>query len=190
VLVIVDAYTRFTWLAAVKSTATKEVIKHLKSIFLTFGKPFNIVTDRGTAFISKEFADFLDEYSVKHRLVAIAAPWANDTVERINRFLKNIMTKLISSPSEWGKEMGYLQYIINNTYHSAIKSTPAKLMIGIDQRCHGDACFARFVESLKNVDTDLESIRDQARDQAIIATEAIRNYNKVYSYIRCCGYSV
>jgi len=80
--------------------------------------------------------------------------------------------------------MEYLQYIINNTYHFAIKSTPAKLMIGIDQRCHDDARFARFVESLKNVDTDLEAIRDQAHDQAVIATEAIRNYNKIYSDIR------
>jgi len=105
-------------------------------------------------------------------------------VERINRFLKNIMTKLISSPSEWGKEIGYVQYIINNTYHSTIKSTPAKLMFGIDQRCHGDARFARFVESLKNVDADLEAIRDQARDQATIVTEAIRNYNKIYTDTR------
>jgi len=30
VLVIVDAFTLFTWLAAVKSTATKEVVEHLK----------------------------------------------------------------------------------------------------------------------------------------------------------------
>jgi len=66
VLVIVYAFTRFTWLTAVKSTATKEVIKHLRNIFLTFGKPLNVVTDRGTAFTSKEFVNFLDEYSVKH----------------------------------------------------------------------------------------------------------------------------
>jgi len=100
VLVIVDAFTRFTWLAAVKSTATKEAVKQLRNIFYTFGKPINIITDRGTAFTSKEFADFVTEYSVNHRLVAVAAPWANGTVERVNRFLKSSMTKLIASPSE------------------------------------------------------------------------------------------
>jgi len=60
-------------------------------------------------------------------------------------------------------------------------------MFGIDQRCHGDARFARFVESLKNVDAEkcrLEAIRDQARDQATIATETIRNYNKIYTDTR------
>jgi len=96
--ILMIAFTRFTWLAAVKSTTTKEVIKHLKNVFLTFGKPINIVTDRGTAFTSKEFADFLNEYSVEHRL--IAAPLVNGTVERVNRLLKSIMTKLISPPSE------------------------------------------------------------------------------------------
>jgi len=50
---------------------------------------------------------------------------------------------------------------------------PAKLMFGVDQRCHDDALFARFTESLKNVDADLETIRNQ--------TEAVRNYNKIYT---------
>jgi len=181
VLVIIDAFTRFTWLVAVKSTATKEVVKQLRNIFFTFGKPFNVVTDRGTAFTSREFAGFLEEHAVEHRLVAVAAPWANGAVERVNRFLKSTMTKLISSPSEWGKEISYVQYVVNNTYHSTIKSTPAKLMLGIDQCCHGDARFAQFVETLKGVDTDLGAVRDQARDQAVVTTEAIRNYNKTYT---------
>jgi len=54
-------------------------------------------------------------------------------------------------------------------------------MFGVNQRCHGDALFARFTESLKNVDADIEAIRNQARDQAVIATEAIRDYNKIYT---------
>jgi len=74
-----------------------------------------------------------------------------------------------------------LQYIINNTYHSSVKSTPAKLMFGFDQRCHSDALFARFTELLKGIDADLEAIRDTARDQAYTATEAVRNYNKIYT---------
>jgi len=158
VLVIVDAFTCFTWLRAVRSTTTKEVIKHL-NIFLTFGKPIDIVTDRGTAFTSKEFTDFVKEFTVKHRLVAVAAPWANGKwKESTDSNRKNSMTKLISSPTEWGKELGNLQYIINNTYHSSVKSTPAKLMLGFDQRCYNDTLFARFTESLKNIDANLKAI--------------------------------
>jgi len=118
---------------------------------------------------------------VKHHLVAVAAPWANGTVERVNRFLKNSLTKLISSSSDWGKELNNLQYVVNNTYHSSVKSTPAKLMFGLDQRCHSDALFARFTEALKDIDADLEAIRNTARDRAYTATEAVRNYNKLYT---------
>lgn len=67
---------------------------------ITFGKPNELVTDRGTAFTSKEFADFIETRGIKHRKVAIAAPWVNGTVERINRFLKTSLTKLIDNQAE------------------------------------------------------------------------------------------
>jgi len=73
VLVIVDAFTRFTWLGAVRSTTTKEVVEHLEKIFMLFGKPTNIVTDRGTAFTSNEFTEFIEKFTVEHRLIAVAA---------------------------------------------------------------------------------------------------------------------
>jgi len=126
VLVIVDAFTRFTWLRAVKSTTSRETIEHLRNIFSEFGNPTNIVTDRGTAFTSKEFAIFITETLVKHRLIAVASPWANGLVERVNRFLKNLLTKLSDSLTEWKVKLIEAQYIINNTYHSVIKSTPSK----------------------------------------------------------------
>jgi len=91
------------------------------------------------------------------------------------------MIKSLSSPSEWGKEIGNLQYIINNTYHSTIKTTPAKLMFGFDQRCHDDARFAQFTELLINVDADLEARRNQTRGEANAWTDIIRKYNKIYS---------
>jgi len=67
ILVIVDSYTRFTWLCATKSTSAKETISHIKSIFDVFEKPKEIISDRGTAFTAKEFSDFVENLSVKHR---------------------------------------------------------------------------------------------------------------------------
>jgi len=36
ILLVIDAFTRFTWLCLVKATSTREVIEHLSSIFATF----------------------------------------------------------------------------------------------------------------------------------------------------------
>jgi len=100
ILVVVDAYTRFTWLFAVQTTSTKEVVNHLKSIFTVFGNPTNIVTDRGTAFTSCDFEKFVESLQVKHRKIAVASPWANSSVERVNRFIKNSLVKLCSTADE------------------------------------------------------------------------------------------
>jgi len=89
VLVVIDAFTRFVWLFAARTTSSKETIRHLRSIFDTFGNPAEIVSDRGTAFTSTEFENFVSTVHAKHRKVAVAAPWANGMVERVNRFLKN-----------------------------------------------------------------------------------------------------
>jgi len=180
VLVIVDAFTRFTWLFATKSTGTNEVIFHMDKICNTFGKPVELVTDRGTAFTLKQFAEYMNKNNIKHRKVAVAAPWANGMVERVNRFLRTSFTKLLNTSSDWNQHLGTLQYIINNTYHSSIKSSPAKLLFGFDQRSHTDSSFADFTKALTNVDTDLENQRDNCRDKALQATEEIRNYNKIY----------
>jgi len=181
VLVIVDSFTRFTWLRAVKSTTSRETIEHLRNIFSEYGNPTTIVIDRGTAFTSKEFALFISQTLIKHRLVAVAAPWANGLVERINRFLKSLLTKLSDSPIEWKNKLAEAQYIINNTYHSTIKSTPSKLMFGFDLKSHADYHFAQFTRDLTEIDNDLETQRIAARDTASTATELIRTYNKMYS---------
>jgi len=134
VLVLVDTFTRFTWLFAVKSTRSNETIKQIEKVTDIFGTPVEIVTDRGTRFTSKEFTDFYANNKIRHRKVAVAAPWANGIVERVNRFLKSSLTKLLDSPTKWKTKLGTAQYIINNTYHSVIKSSSAKLMLGFEQR--------------------------------------------------------
>lgn len=128
ILVIVDAFTRFTWLCATKTTGSKESINHLQTIFDTFGKPGKIISVRGTAFTSKEFTDFTNMRNIKHQKVAVAAPWANGLDERINRFLKSSLTKVTTVLDDWKNKLGMIQYIVNNIYHSAVKSSTSKLL--------------------------------------------------------------
>jgi len=61
IFLTVDAFTKFTWLCPVKTTTTREVIEHLMNIFASFGNPTNIVTDKGTAFTSRDFEKFIEK---------------------------------------------------------------------------------------------------------------------------------
>jgi len=178
VLVVVDAFTRFVWLEATKTTSSKETIRNLQRIFKTFGNPSEIVTDRGTAFTSGEFADFVLSVQTKHRKVAVAAPWANGMAERVNRFLKNSMLKSLDMTEEWDVHLGKIQYVLNNTYHAAVKSSPSQLMLGYHQRAHEDFELSQLTRALANTESEIN--RETLRNTARLASDSIRNYNKDY----------
>ncbi|KYN50035.1 Pro-Pol polyprotein, partial [Cyphomyrmex costatus] len=180
ILVLVDAFTRFTWLFSVKTTNSRETIVNLLTVFDTFGNPRLLVSDRGTAFSSSEFADFMRERHVDHRMVAVASPWANGNVERINRFLKLSLRKMIEEQTSWASKINELQYIINNTYNSSIKTTPSKLLLGYDMRNHSDSKLTQFLKNLYNETMDLSDSRNQIRDIALQASNRVKDYNKAY----------
>lgn len=71
ILLLIYVFTRFTWLFPVKNTSSKEVIKLFTGIFNAFGNPQTLVTNRGTAFTSREFAEFMKARNIKHQ-VAVA----------------------------------------------------------------------------------------------------------------------
>lgn len=180
IFVVIDSFTRFTWFFPTKTTSTKEVNSSLKGLFNIFGSPQEIISDRGTAFTSSEFQSVLNHYSIKHRLIAVASPWANGMVERVNRFIKSSLKKIVATASEWKDSVVTVQYVLNNTYHSSIKNSPSKIFFGYDRRNHSDKSFADLVTDLSNIDIDLLKQRDINRDIATEASQKLREYNKQY----------
>jgi len=182
ILVMIDAFTRFVWLFATRTTGTRETTRNLRTVFDTFGNPSEIVSDRGTAFTSVEFSNFIHLIRAKHRKVAVAAPWANGMVERVNRFLKNSLIKILDSSIDWESCLGHLQYVLNNTHHAVIKTSPSKLLLGYHQRNHGDFDLSQLTKALTDAESELsiENLRDKARQ----TTDSIKNYNKGYKNAR------
>jgi len=158
ILVIFDAFSR---LYAVKSTGTKEVIKHLSELFNIFGNPCLLVSYRDTAFTSQDFAEFLKSKHIKYRQVATL--WANGLVERVNRFLKSSLKKVVNDQAKWHSCLNTVQYAINNTYHSSIKSSASKLFIGFDQRNHSDAELVKYLNKIADVSFNFIEERDNNR---------------------------
>lgn len=149
-------------------------------MFNIFGNPKEIVSNRGTAFTSTEFADFAQEIGIVHHKVAVAAPWANGMVERANRFLKASLTRVCDGPQDWIELLSKIQYVVNNTINTSIGSTPSKFLLGYDQRNHSDAILKDLVTRLAKIERDLPNDRESDRKSAVETTMKLRNYNKVY----------
>jgi transposase InsO family protein len=134
ILVVVDSFTKITKLYPTKSTKTSEVIKHMKSYFHIYSVPRKLVSDRGTAFTSREFSKFMDELNIQHVLIATSYPQANGQVERYNRTIVPLLAKLVEeSQVEWDKVLNEAEYLLNNSYNRSIKNIPSRLLFGVIQ---------------------------------------------------------
>lgn len=176
ILVVVDAFTKFTKLYPTKSTTSAEAIAYLKQYFISYSKPKVLISDRGTCFTSKEFTDFLSDFEVQHVKVATGSPQANGQVERVNRTLAPMIGKLCDNDigNHWPKVVTDVEYALNNSVHKSTGETPSQLLFGIDQRGKINDNVKDFVN---NNDRNLESIRHKAKEQI----ERTQQYNKSYT---------
>lgn len=81
-------------------------------------------------------------------MTAVASPWVNGQVERVNRFLKSTLAKSVDKPEDWKSMLGKVQFVINNTLHKSIDNTPSKILLGYDQRQQSDAELRKLIEKL------------------------------------------
>nr|GEX05901.1 putative ribonuclease H-like domain-containing protein [Tanacetum cinerariifolium] len=90
VLVIVDDYSRYTWVHFLRTKdETPEVIKNfLKKISVHLQAPVIIVrTDNGTKFKNQVLKEYFDSVGITHETFAAKTPQQNGVIERRNRTL-------------------------------------------------------------------------------------------------------
>ncbi|CAK9814127.1 Pro-Pol polyprotein [Anthophora plagiata] len=135
-LVMVDAFTKFTIVEPVKDQKTRHTEKVLLNLMYLFGVPTRIISDRGTSFTSKRFATLCATYGIRHVLNAVATPRANGQVERYN---KTIIDALATSaagqdPRDWDTQVKKVQSAINTMHNKSIDTTPMQALIGCNTK--------------------------------------------------------
>nr|CAI5827382.1 unnamed protein product [Callosobruchus analis] len=136
ILVIVDAFTKFVIIEAVKDTRARYVIKTLLNFMYVFGSPTRVITDRGTAFTSRTFKLFCDNYGVKHTLNAVATPRSNGQCERYNRTILNALAVTAAGNPEdrWDEHVKSIQCAINCTVTKSTGVSPLEALAGYKPR--------------------------------------------------------
>lgn len=114
-----------------KSTGQEEVVKRLTDWSNIFGFPKRIVSDKGTAFTSGAFEQFMSSHNVEHVCTTTGVARGNGQIERVNRLILAIISKLSSDePSKWYKYVPEVQKAINCHVHSSLKLSPFEVMFG------------------------------------------------------------
>lgn len=132
ILGIIDAYTKFIVLRAVRNTKSKTSIAVLRDVFGIFGAPKLLISDRGTSFTSSEFAAFAQDLEIKHIKNAVAMPRANGQIERYNRTILASLAALThgADDKEWDSHLNMVQWSLNNTLNKGIGRTPSEVIFG------------------------------------------------------------
>ena len=125
---IIDESSRWPTVYVIKSTSTSVLIRKLRELFATMGRPNELVTDNGPQFTSYEFKNFCKEWGIHHRLVTPYYPQANSEIERFFRtMMKNIKISHAAG-LDWKNELQSFLLQYRNTPHSTTNETPSNLM--------------------------------------------------------------
>ena len=182
-IVAIDAFTKFIFAKAVKSTKTIPVENFLLEIFQVFGVPRRIICDRGTAFTAKRFADFCQSKGIKCVLNATATPRANGQCERFNRTILSAIRTTVTKEEAWDKCIGDVKWAVNNVPSDTTGKTAHNLMFGYQARGLNDAKILN--ESVEDwAIEDMEPLRKLALENT---ERAQQKYKENFDKHRCVG---
>ncbi|GJY81995.1 retrovirus-related pol polyprotein from transposon TNT 1-94 [Tanacetum coccineum] len=136
ILVIVDDYSRFTWVKFLRSKdETPEfVINFLKQIQLGLNKTVRFIrTDNGTEFVNQVMSEYYEGVGIFHQKSVPRTPQQNGVVERRNRTLvEAARTMMIFSKAPmflWAEAVATACYTQNRSLiHTRHNKTPYELV--------------------------------------------------------------
>ncbi|GKE33238.1 retrovirus-related pol polyprotein from transposon TNT 1-94 [Tanacetum coccineum] len=122
VLVIVDDYSRFTWVRFLrtKDEAPEDIIKCIKNIQVHLNSTVcNVRTDNRTKFVNQTLREFYENVGISHQTSVARTPQQNGVVKRQNRTLvQAARTMLIFSKAPvflWAKAINTACYTQNRS---------------------------------------------------------------------------
>lgn len=128
-LVLIDVFTGFIVLRALRRKTASVVARTLFEIFCILGIPRVLQSDNGPEFSNSILAALNALIGVPHRFIAAYNPRADGKVERAVQSVKQIIMKLMHGANlYWPLHLPFVMYCYNSKVQSLTGSTPFSLM--------------------------------------------------------------
>lgn len=132
--VAIDVFSKFAYVKAITQKTAVKVGQAFEAILTenygrTSGYPNVIQTDNGKEFLNKIIKRICEQKSIKHITNLPYLPQANAVVERFNRTIKRAIFSqfTVNGNTRFFNILDEVVKNYNNTIHSALKATPAKI---------------------------------------------------------------
>ena len=156
-IVATDVATKYVIIRPSKGETAEAANGILMDIIRRFGRPQEITTDRGRAFICELMMNACKGLFLKFKPVAVGQPQADGIVERVNRTLSDVASIVAKgNGSQWGYYVGEIEYIMNTRVSSVTKFTPYELVYG---RLPPGPTYTDFIQSEDEGKTVSQQVR-------------------------------
>ena len=136
-LIVVDRFSGFLHIFYSRLPPTHKFIeKHLRDIFVRYGRPDRLETDGGPQFQSSEFTHFLKSWSVTHKLSSPYYPQSNSRAELGVKTAKRLLRNNTNSDGSLNNDK--VACAVLNYHNTSLRDgpmSPAQLLFG---RCLPD----------------------------------------------------
>ena len=130
ILIAIDRFSKWPTVKICKTAETKEVINFLTNNFNLYGLPEKIKSDKGGAFISKEYREFCKSRNIEIEYCTPRLHTGNGAVERAIQTLKNLMLTNLAEGIELNESINRALRVMRFTIHTGLKRTPFELHHG------------------------------------------------------------
>ncbi|CAB0012636.1 unnamed protein product [Nesidiocoris tenuis] len=186
-LTVVDEYSRFPFAFPCRDLSSKTVIKHLTSMFSVFGSPAFIHSDRGTAFMSQEFKDFLLSRKIATSRTTAYNPQGNGQVEKYNGTIWNAVRLALHSKglplTDWELMLDDALHSIRSLLCTATNNTPHERMFSHVRRSSSGCSLPSWLCQPGNKVYMKRHVRNSKYDPAVDEVDLIE-VNPEYAFVK------
>ncbi|KAH9262985.1 hypothetical protein BASA83_013704 [Batrachochytrium salamandrivorans] len=135
----IDYATRWVLAKPVKEMTEAAVATFLYDLMMTYGAPFEIISDRGKSFLAEGISEFERENSIRHLATTPYHPQTNGMVERMHAMLGHGLTTLVADKRDrWDEYLPQVLLAIRTRTHSVTGYSPFYLLFGTHPRLPND----------------------------------------------------
>ena len=131
ILTLVDYATRYPEAVPLKDIETETVAEALVNMFSRVGIPKEVLSDRGSQFMSKVMKEVCRLLSVKQLFTTPYHPMCNGLVEKFNGTLKNMLKRMSAErPKDWDRYISALLFAYREVKQESLGFSPFELIYG------------------------------------------------------------
>jgi len=121
IITVIDHFTKFGFAFPVRNHEAPTVAKYLvKRVFLTYGVPLQLLSDRGAVFEGNIFREMCEMMGIDKIRTTSYKPSTNGTLERMHRTLNTMLGKMVDEKQrDWDAHVAYAMAAYNATMHSS-----------------------------------------------------------------------